>query len=146
MRLYPPIWFLLFAAAIYWTRGLWPLSSELMVGSKILSIVLIVSGLLLAIWAAVTFRSFHTTSHPYAEASCLVTGGPYRHTRNPMYLSLLMCLLALSLWLQSLFALPFSFVFVLVINRYNIVPEEQYLERRFGKAFSDYCTKTRRWL
>ncbi|MCU7915721.1 MAG: hypothetical protein KZQ65_07395, partial [Candidatus Thiodiazotropha sp. (ex Gloverina cf. vestifex)] len=43
-------------------------------------------------------------------------------------------------------ALLFSFVFVLVINRYNIVPEEQYLERRFGKAFSDYCAKTRRWL
>jgi len=145
LRLYPPIWFLLFAAAALLVDRLLPLSFELAEVAKPLSLLLALMGGLIALWAALLFRRHNTSAHPYAEASQLVTKGPYRYIRNPMYLGLLLLLIAVGLWLQSLSALLLAPLFVFVINRYNIVPEEERLMQRFGEAYRDYHRRTRRW-
>lgn len=146
LRLYPPVWFLLFAAAAVVLAWLWPLQLTLPVFVQPLAFVLAASGGGLALWAALLFRRHQTTPHPYAEASSLVTSGPYRVTRNPMYLGLLLTLIGLGLWLQSLSALLLAPLFVYVINRCNILPEERRLTDSFGEAYETYQTQTRRWI
>ena len=145
LRLYPPIWFLLFSIIAFLVHWLWPLSFDLPIPLKMISIAIMVSGVVLAAWARATFRSYDTSANPFAEADCLVTTGPYRYSRNPMYMGMLLVLIGLGFWLQSLTALMVMPLFVYVINHCHIVPEEQRLMKRFGKSFNDYCATTRRW-
>ncbi len=86
LRLYPPIWFLLFAAMALVLAWLWPLHLPLPAFIRPFAFVLVTSGGVLALWAALIFRRHNTTAHPYADATHLVTRGPYRISRNPMYL------------------------------------------------------------
>jgi len=146
LRLYPPIWFLLFAATAVALDWLVPVKLPLRELTQPLAMLLAASGGGMAIWAAWLFRHHRTTAHPYAEASQLVTRGPFRVTRNPMYLGLLLALIALALWLQSLPALLLAPLFVGVINRCNILPEERRLSSRFGTEYEAYLAHTRRWL
>lgn len=146
LRLYPPVWFLLFAGAAAVLAWLWPLHLAQLQLLQPLSYLLAASGGGLALWAAFVFRRHKTTTHPYAEASSLVTCGPFRFTRNPMYLGLLLTLIALGLWLQSLSALLLAPLFVFVINRCNILPEERRLIASFGENYETYRAQTRRWI
>jgi protein-S-isoprenylcysteine O-methyltransferase Ste14 len=145
-RLYPPIWFLLFAVASLVLAWLWPLSLPFSDVIRPFSLLLAFGGGAIALWAALLFKRQGTPSHPYVEASQLVTLGPYRFTRNPMYLGLLLALVALGLWLQSLSALLLSPLFMAVIHYGNILPEERRLAAQFGQTYERYLTRTRRWL
>lgn len=146
LRLYPPLWFLIFAGSALVLAQLMPIPFDLPLLAKPLSVVLAISGGLLASWAAILFKRHRTTVHPYAEASRLVTQGPFSYTRNPMYLGLLLALTAIGLWLQSLTALLLAPLFVFVINRCNILPEERRLMQRFGEDYREYHARTHRWI
>jgi protein-S-isoprenylcysteine O-methyltransferase Ste14 len=76
----------------------------------------------------------------------LVSSGVYRFTRNPMYLGLLLTLLAWAVFLSNPVALLFVPVFVLYMNRYQIHPEERVLSSLFGTEYSAYKERVRRWL
>lgn len=92
------------------------------------------------------FLREHTAMEPWRPSSALVTTGPYRFTRNPMYLGMA-CLYAGIAFafgmLWSLGLLPFVLV---VIDRAVIAREERYLERRFGDAYRTYRGQVRRWI
>jgi protein-S-isoprenylcysteine O-methyltransferase Ste14 len=79
-------------------------------------------------------------------ASALVTGGVYRLTRNPMYLGLLLDLLAWAVFLWAPLALAVLPIFVLYIHRFQIVSEERALSSLFGSEYADYKQLVRRWL
>ena len=79
------------------------------------------------------------------RASSLVTSGVYAISRNPMYLALLLILLAWGLWLGNAFNTLLAAGFVAVMNRYQISREEAVLLQKFGKEYSQYCIKVRRW-
>jgi len=89
-----------------------------------------------------------TTLNPFQleTASQLVTGGIYRLSRNPMYLSLVFILLGWMVYLGSLSALFGVGLFIWYVTKFQIKPEEEGLKRLFGAAFTDYCRRTRRWL
>ena len=89
-----------------------------------------------------------TTVNPLRpeKASSLVTSGIFRLTRNPMYLGLALIVAAAAAWYGNLlggFVVP---MFVLYINRFQIVPEERALAAKFGTAFDAYRSRTRRWI
>jgi len=113
-----------------------------------IAIGLAVVGVLVAVLGVVAFRRAHTTVDPrYPQnVSTLVTSGIYRVTRNPMYLGLLVVLAGWALWLGQL--LPFLFLplFVAILNRRQIAPEERALDRIFGASFAAYRAKVRRWI
>jgi protein-S-isoprenylcysteine O-methyltransferase Ste14 len=97
-------------------------------------------------WALVTLVRHRTTFHPDREASRLVVAGPYRFSRNPIYLGLTAvyagaALLANTLWAILLLPLVLIIVATQVIGR-----EERYLARTFGEDYSEYCRRVRRWL
>ena len=76
----------------------------------------------------------------------MVTDGIYRYSRNPMYLGMALLLAAWALWLGNAAALLGIVLFVALINRYQIRPEERILAAKFGDDYRNYCRRTRRWL
>lgn len=95
-----------------------------------------------------SFRGARTTVDPRKPetTSTLVTKGIYRFTRNPMYLGILLVLVAWVLFLAAAWALVVPFLFVLYINRFQIAPEERVLLAKFGAEYSAYASSVRRWL
>jgi protein-S-isoprenylcysteine O-methyltransferase Ste14 len=81
-----------------------------------------------------------------AAASTLVTGGPFRFSRNPMYVGFTLMLLAWAAWLASPWVIAGPVLFALYLTRWQIVPEERALRARFGGAFAAYEAQVRRWL
>jgi len=80
------------------------------------------------------------------KATSLVRSGIYRHSRNPMYLGMLVLLLAWSAYLAHPAAFAALPLFVLYINRFQIAPEERAMAKLFGAEFDDYRRRVRRWL
>ncbi len=110
--------------------------------------ILVLLALLLAIDALLRFKRHKTTLSPITPANSrtLVTSGSYRFSRNPMYLSLLCCLIALALVFVSTWGwLPIG-VFVYVMSEYQIKTEEQALADKFGEQYQSYRQKVRRWI
>jgi len=109
-------------------------------------VLLIAAWLTLAISAIVTFRRAGTTPNPTKPSTALAFGGPYRFTRNPMYLGLVLLVVGVGLVVNSkwpvLMGVP---VFVLLRNAV-ILKEERYLEAKFGAAYLEYKQRVRRWI
>jgi protein-S-isoprenylcysteine O-methyltransferase Ste14 len=112
----------------------------------ILAIALAVAGAYLALGAVGLFASRGTTFLPYREPSAIVVSGPYRLSRNPMYLGLILLYLGLAVWTQIWWALAFLPLPLFVLTRYIIPLEEAQLRRRFGEEYAAYTTRVRRWL
>lgn len=106
------------------------------------------AGLALEIWALLHFRRARTTISPLApqKSSAIVRDGPYRFTRNPMYLGMAIQIAAFCLWLAHPLA-PLGLVaFVAYITRFQIHPEERAILARFGEPYAHYLRQVRRWL
>ena len=87
-----------------------------------------------------------TNINPLQPATSLVTTGPFRFSRNPLYLSLTLLFAGLSLILNSLWGL-IALAPVLAILHFGVIlREERYLEAKFGESYRQYRTQVRRWL
>ena len=75
-----------------------------------------------------------------------MSSGVYRITRNPMYLGLLLILIAWAVFLSSAWLLLGPLTFVLYMNRFQIGPEERALSAMFGNSYAEYKARVRRWL
>jgi protein-S-isoprenylcysteine O-methyltransferase Ste14 len=115
---------------------------------SISSAISLSSSAILALGAFAAFWQVKTTINPFRpeRASTLVTHGVYRLTRNPMYVSLFLLLLAYAIELWSLPAFAGPVAFVAFITRLQIIPEERALEAKFGAPFAEYKRRVRRWL
>ncbi|HET8599236.1 MAG TPA: isoprenylcysteine carboxylmethyltransferase family protein [Segeticoccus sp.] len=107
---------------------------------------LVAAGLALGVTGARTILGHDSSIHPDGEVSTIVRDGPYRFSRNPIYLGLTLVYTGGALAQRSalpLFGLPGVLVAMqnLVIQR-----EEHYLRERFGSAYTSYCAQVRRWL
>lgn len=147
-RIPPPVVAALIGLAM-WIAA--PLGAALAVGATarhVVTAILLAVALAFDLAGLLAFRASRTTINPLRpeRASTLVTAGIYRFTRNPMYVGLGLILLAwavhLSAWLPFLGPL----VYVLYINRFQIVPEERALRQSFGEPYVRYMARTRRWL
>ena len=98
-----------------------------------------------AMAAFVRNKTTMNPTKPSATAS-LVTGGVFRLTRNPMYLSLVLYLLAWAVYLSNWLALLLVPLFVLYMDRFQIKPEERALSALFGPEYASYKARVRRWL
>jgi protein-S-isoprenylcysteine O-methyltransferase Ste14 len=107
---------------------------------------LIAAWLALAISAVVTFRRAGTTPNPTKPTTALAFGGPYTFTRNPMYLGLVLFVLGAGLVMNSIWLILMAAPVAYLLRNAVILKEEQYLERKFGAAYTEYKARVRRWI
>lgn len=108
--------------------------------------VLVAAGTVLTGVSITLFARARTTIIPVGRAGSLVTWGPYRFTRNPMYLAQTLLYLGFAAlfgfgWTALLLPLPMAF-----LDRFMIPFEERRLQEVFGQTYVDYCARVRRWL
>jgi protein-S-isoprenylcysteine O-methyltransferase Ste14 len=105
-------------------------------------------GVLVAVLGVVSFRRARTTLNPMTPgaSSALVTRGIFGRTRNPMYLGLVVFLLAWAVFLSNFAALVLIPLFIVYINVFQIGPEELALGSLFGEDFIHYRSRVRRWV
>jgi len=112
------------------------------------AIALALVGVSIDVGSVLTFRRARTTVNPLrpANASALVTTGPFALSRNPMYVGMATLLAGWAAWLGTPWALAGLAAFVAWITRFQVLPEERVLAQRFGAAFDAYRGRVRRWL
>lgn len=114
--------------------------------SQPLGWLLVGVGLVLFAWTLATFWRHRTTVNPYVAASHLCTGGPFRISRNPIYLGDWFILAGVAMLLETWWPLLFAPV-IWVLLRYGVIRhEEAHLEAKFGDEYLSYKTRVRRWL
>lgn len=112
-----------------------------------LGIPLIILGVYLnMIWVADTFKKEKTTTRPHEIPSKLVIYGPFKYTRNPTYIGMALTLFGVSILLGSLITFIFPIIFIILTNIFTIPIEEKNLEKKFGKRYTDYKERVRRWI
>ena len=147
LKLPPPLWALIYVcvcAGVSWGLG-WPGVAGLPL--PLTGLALIVAGLALPATAAILFRRAGTEINPTSPANRqLVTSGPYRFTRNPMYLGLVVITLGIALWVGAwpMFVAPAA-VFA-TANWVHIPFEEAKMRRQFPAEFDAYVRRVRRWV
>jgi protein-S-isoprenylcysteine O-methyltransferase Ste14 len=139
----PPVWLVAFIAAA------WAISRVTAPGPAWLvwpGWVLVATSLALAVWAGLAFRRARTSIVPRQRPSALVATGPYRYSRNPIYLADLGILAGVALILRAPWALLLVPAFQQVLLRLFVLPEEAVLEQDLGQPYRDFRARVRRWL
>jgi protein-S-isoprenylcysteine O-methyltransferase Ste14 len=124
-----------FVPVMTWTSWPW----------NLLGLIPLSGGGLLIHWALQTFLWKDTSPEPFRTARVLVDHGPYRLSRNPMYLGAALILLGFAIVFGSITALLVVPVYVVSMHFRVIRPEEVALAAQFGGAYSDYVARVRRW-
>ena len=148
LKIIPPVQLIISAAlmvslATYLPQYHFALSVRLPV---IILLILLASSI--GILALYDFHKHQTTFHPHTpeKTSTVVDTGVFAYSRNPMYLSLALTLIALGVYLQNYSSFIIIPLFILYITRFQIIPEEKMLDKLFPKDYQAYCQKVRRWL
>ena len=111
-----------------------------------LSIALVVGSYLNIKWCFRLFSAAKTNTNTTKPALAIVAGGPFKFSRNPMYLSYVVAYAGVSLIGNSFVMLALTPVFMLWITKWVILPEESYLEKYFDDEYLKFKSSTRRWL
>ncbi len=148
LRFPPPLVAIAIAAAMWFMALLppiWPPSSSVRLWT---GVILLATGIAIALSAVFSFRRAQTTVNPLKPetATSLVSTGIFARTRNPMYLGMLIAILAWATYLPSALAFLGPVAFALYITRFQILPEERAMQSLFGSSFSEYSRGVRRWL
>lgn len=147
LKVPPVIVFIVFALAMYLLNLVLPVGFFDFFGRILLAKILVGIAVVVGCLGLVPFFVKKTTVDPTKpeKASVLITNGVYKFSRNPMYFSLLVVLLALGILLGNAFNTLVAAGFVGYMNRFQIIPEERMLLEKFGKPYKEYLTRTRRW-
>lgn len=112
----------------------------------VIGFILVAAGLLLAGWSARTFRRANTQVLTNQPATIVVSTGPYRFSRNPIYVGMFLALAGLAVGFDTLW-LILAAILLFPVLRYGVIGrEERYLEAKFGPTYLAYKARVRRWL
>ena len=142
----PPIITLICGLGIYFSRPLFPKYNYISIDIIAASFLLL--GIIILITAVLSFKRQSTTVSPLQpeKASYLVVSGIFKYSRNPMYLGMLLILISMTIKFNFVGGILIIFAFITFITKFQIIPEETALERLFGKEFTRYKKKTKRWI
>ena len=142
----PPIITLICGMGIYFSRPLFPKYNYISIDIIATSFLLL--GIIILITAVLSFKRQSTTVSPLQpeKASYLVVSGIFKYSRNPMYLGMLLILISMTIKFNFVGGILIIFAFITFITKFQIIPEETALERLFGKEFTRYKKKTKRWV
>ena len=100
----------------------------------------------LGLWSVLLFRRGGQSENPWKPTLHVEQRGPFRITRNPMYLQMVLVCFGVALMLANVWILLLTPLAAWLLQRLAILPEEAYLERKFGDAYLGYKRRVRRWI
>ena len=115
---------------------------------EIIGVFILLAGLVTAFLGYLLFKKYKTTVNPInpEETTSLVTTGIFSITRNPMYLGLFFVICSTVLFFGSWFGIIILMFFVWYINKFQIIPEEETMKKKFGNKYNEYKKNVRRWI
>ena len=133
---------LLLGLVAHW---LWPRHAFPTTAARVAGIAFVVAGAALIAWGARTMRQGGTNIDPRQPALALVSGGPFRWSRNPLYLALIIIYIGIALLFDALWPFVLLVPLVAVLEWGVIRREERYLTQKFGAPYEAYRATVRRW-
>ena len=148
LKIIPPVQLFISAILMVSLAAYFPqYQFKLSISLAIIMLLVFVAGII-GILALYDFRKHKTTFHPHTpeKTSTVVNTGVFSYSRNPMYIALVLLLIALGIYLQNYCSFIIIPLFIYYITRFQIIPEERMLDKLFPNEYKAYCQKVRRWL
>jgi protein-S-isoprenylcysteine O-methyltransferase Ste14 len=150
VRIFPPAVPLLTILAGVGLNRLWPLDFGFVLPAPerywLGGAIVLAAILGLGLWSVVLFRRSGQSENPWKPTYSVIDRGPFRFTRNPMYLQMILVCVGVAAMLMNWWVLVLTPLGAWVLQRHAILPEEAYLERKFGDSYVAYKHRVRRWL
>jgi len=150
VRVFPPgvpLVTILTGVALGW---LWPIDLAITIPAPerywIGGLIVVGSILGLGCWSVRIFRGTGQNENPWKPTPEIVDRGPFRISRNPMYLQMLLVCVGVGVMLMNVWIFALTPICAWVLERFAILPEEVYLERKFGDTYRAYKARVRRWI
>lgn len=148
VRIPPPIIFLVLVISGYFLGSLtdawYPDWGDRFNG--LLAVATATPGASLLLASLVLFERSGQRPEPWTPTPELINNGIYRYTRNPMYLGIALIQVGTGIWLQNIWIIIFTPISLLIVLWVAILPEEKYLQAKFGDQYAEYKARVRRWL
>jgi len=141
----PTTYFLTLMALSIFSHFFIPLGKLLYYPVTHIGYLLLISGITLNLWTDRLFKVNDTTVKPHLEPNALITSGPFRVSRHPMYLGMALVLLGVALIHGTLISFLYPVIFIVLMEILFIPVEESNLKRLFGEDYLDYMKKVRKW-
>ena len=145
-KILPPTYFYLLLILSIIFHFLLPLVVIIKPPLSYLGIIPIILGIYLNIWTDKLFKTKKTTVKPYEKPSQLITEGPFKISRHPMYLGMLLILLGIAIILGSIITFIFPILFILFMEILFIPFEEKNLKEIYKRNYINYRKRVRRWV
>lgn len=142
----PPVYFLGALVTMFILSHYLPVSHLIYMPLRVFGAVLAVSGLVIGAWGVLLFKRAGTPLKPFDRPVVLVRSGPYRFSRNPVYLGMLLILSGTWIALGTLTPLLVLVLFFYIIQEAFVKQEELFLQEHLGEEYLQYCRTVRRWL
>lgn len=146
MKILPPVLFILFALTMILLHILHLSPSLITGGVRLLGVPIFIAALTLSIFGSRLFKTRGANIQTFEEPTALVTDGPFRWTRNPMYLGFVLALLGIAIGLGSLIPFILVLVFLVICDHWYIAIEEKAMLLKFGTRYEAYQKQVRRWI
>ena len=145
-RIPPPVFFLAGIVVMGLLNSYFPIGRWLHYPWRYLGIIFLVLGFSLGLGSGLYFRRLGTNPRPGAKATLIVTTGPFKYTRNPMYLGLTTMLIGTAILLGTFSPVLVIPIFFILVQSQFVLREEKLMEEWFGEPYLEYKKKTPRWL
>jgi protein-S-isoprenylcysteine O-methyltransferase Ste14 len=145
---WPPLLLIALPLAAYALGRVYPLTWPGLddLPARLIGLSFGIAGIGLIGWAGATLRGHATTVMPHKGVEHLVTDGPFRRLRNPIYLGDTLLILAIAEITKNIWFVAAAGLFVALVTWLQILPEERHLEARFGEEYRAYKARSRRWI
>ena len=138
--------YIVFGLCAIFLQKFLPLPFIMQSSARIFGVIIMIINLIIGLIAIRNMFAAKTSPNPYRPTTALVFSGPYRFSRNPMYIGLTLLYAGLMTYFQLPWGLAFLPIVIWLITIWVIVPEEKYLEQKFGTEYLNYKSTVRRWI
>lgn len=146
IKIQPPLIFAIFMlAAIFLHKFIYEISFRYSLVNTV-GFFLSICGIIINMWSMNKYRQYKTSSHPKHQAYKLIQDGPYKFSRNPLYLGNWVMIFGFGVGLNILWISITSILAIIVVNFFVVIPEERYMYDIFGEDYKTYRKNVRRWL
>jgi len=140
-KILPPTYFLISFILIIVSHFIFPIIKIIHLPYNWIGVILIIFGSAINLWVDNIFKKKETTVNPYEKPNILITSGPFRLSRHPMYLGMTTILFGIAILLGSLISFIFPIIFAILMQKLFIPVEEKNLEILFGQKYLNYKKK-----